>query len=454
MKAHLAIFIILVLLFSCNNSSFHKKEAERYFDEKKYDNALIEINKAIESEPDSISHYVLRFLIFDLTGRYKEEISDLDKIIKLNKKNKSKPLNAYNQRAVAKMQLGLYKEALLDINYFIENRDTVGNLIEAYLNKASILFKLNDFKNSEKVYELVLSENNGKDKSIESQALIGLANMSKSPKDALKLLNKAIAIDDNCATAYGGRGGIYMDLGKIDLAFDDFKKAISINNTNDINMANLYFNMGQLFANYKNNNDSATKYFEKAIRLTPQSSNNDMIYLNLAVIKQKVGKLNDALNDYKKAEAINPQNDLLLYNFALLLSDLNRNIEALEKINKAICINPNDADYFSTKGTILTALSSFKEAVTEYKKAIKINPNSGGAFYNLGYLYGKENNHEQSIRYYNKAVLLNFNLKATLVNRALEKIEINKISSACADLKKAYSLGRTDITPLIEKYCK
>lgn len=453
MKTHLVIFTVLILFFSCNNPSQHKKEAERYFNEKKYEHALIEINKAIESEPDSISHYTLRCLIFDFTGRYKEEISDLGKIIELNKKRNSKSVNAHHQRAVAQIQLGLYNEALLDIDYFIDNRDTVGSLIKAYLNKASILYKLNDYKNSVKYYELVLKENNGKENSIESQALVGLANLSKSPKDALILLNKAILIDDSCVTAYGARGSIYIDLEKIDLAYDDFLKGISINNPNEIDISTLHFNMGQLFANYKNNNDSAAKYFENAIKLSPQSPNNGLIYMNLGVIKNREGKLDEALIDFQNAVAIDSKNDLILFNFAYLLSDLKRNTEALDKISKAIIINSSDADYFNLKGSILLDLSSFNEAEKEFKKALEINPNFGTAFYNLGYLFGEQNDHEQSIKYYDKAVLLNYDLEATLVNRALQKIEINQTSSACIDLEKAYKLGRTDIKPLIDKYC-
>lgn len=449
MKTNLLNVTVLILFFSCSNPSQHKKKAEQYFNEKKYENALSEINKAIESEPDSISHYTLRTLIFDFTGRYKEEISDLSKIIELNKKKNSKSVNAHHQRAVVQSQLGLDNEALLDIDYFIDNRDTVGSLKEAYLNKASILYKLKDYKNSVKFYELVLNENNGKEKSIDSQALVGLANLSKSPKDALKLLNKAIFVDDKNGLAYGARMSIYMDLGKITKAYDDSKKSISLSPDD----AMLNFNMGQLFANYINNRDSAAKYFEKAIKLSPQSPSNDMIYMNLAVIKHQLGKLDNALADFQKGETINPKNDLLLFNLAMLLSDLDKNEEALEKITNAININSRDAEYFNLKGTILLDLSSVNEAEEEFKKALEINPKYGTASYNLGYLFGEQNDYVQSIKYYDKAVLLNFDLEATLVNRALQKIKINNRSGACADLERAYKLGRTDIKPLIEKNC-
>jgi tetratricopeptide (TPR) repeat protein len=440
---------LIIILLSCSNSTKYKNEAEIAIKEKRYENALYYINKAIELDPDSANYYVLRGVIFDNTGRYKEELLDLDKIIELNKKTKSLSLNAHHQRGVIKTQLGLYNEALQDIDYFINNRDTIGSLMEAYLNKASVFYKLNDIKSSKKYYDLILADKVEKRSEIQSQALVGLANLTKDPIAALKLLNKAISIDPNNYLAFGGRAGIYIELNKIELAFVDTKKALSMNPNDPA----LYFNMGQIFANYRINNDSAIKYFEKAIEISPQSPQNDIIYTNLGAVKHGNGQFDDALSDFKKAESINPKNDILIYNMATLLSDVNRNDEALEKINIAIKINPTDAEYYNLKGTILLSKSSVREAEIEFKNAIRKNPNYGGAYYNLGYLSGELDNPEQSISYYNKAVLLNFNLEATLVNRALQKIKLNWIVSACDDLEKAYKLGRTDIKPLIQKYC-
>lgn len=450
MKTKLLIFVILSILISCVNPSDKRKEATELIKAGKYDKALIAINKAIELEPDSISNYSTRIFIYDATGKYEEEIADLTKIIELNKNSKS--LNAHHQRAVARTQLGYYEEALSDIDYYINNfsTDTISNLAEACLNKASIHYKLNNFQKSREFYEQTIKENNGKEKSIESQALVGLANLSKLPKEALKILNKAIQIDDKNSLAYGARAALYMDsFGKVDDAFKDLKKAIALNNCD----ANIFFNMGQLFANYTDQIDSAIVYFEKAIELSPQSPNNDVIFMNLAVISHRTGNLNKAITEFKKAEAINSENDLLLYNYAMALSDFGNEKEALTKISKAININPKDAEYFNLKGSILLGLSSFDEAESAFKSAIRLNPKYGGAYYNLGYLFGELNDHIQSIKYYDKAVNLNHDLESTLVNRALQRLKINHVSEACTDLKRAFKLGRTDIKPLMDKYC-
>jgi superkiller protein 3 len=442
MKTRLIIFALLSFLISCVNPKEKREEANRLFEDGEFEAALTAINKAIELEPDSISNYAIRIFIYDATGKYEEEIADLSKIIELN--NNSKSLNAHHQRAVARIQLGQYDKALSDINF------TIGNLAEAYLNKASILYKLNEVQKAREFYELTIKENDGQEIAIESQALVGLANLAKSPKEALSLLNKAIEIDDRSSIAYGARGALYLDdLGQADKAHSDLKMAIRLNPSDPL----LNFNMGQLFANYTDNFDSAVVYFEKAIELAPQSPNNGGIYMNLAVISHRTGNLNKAMTDFKKAESIIPENDLLLYNYAMALSDFGNEKEALTKINKAIANNPEDAEYFNLKGSILLGISSFDEAETAFKKAISLNPKYGGAYYNLGYLFGELNDHIQSIKYYDKAVNLNFDLESTLVNRALQKMRINRTSEGCEDLKRAYRLGRSDIKPLIDKHC-
>lgn len=442
------IFVAIALLVSCGNPSQNRKNAERFFNEKKYQNALVEINRAIQLEPDSVGHYIVRMAIYDFMGQYKEEVTDLSKIIELNKKTNSKSINAYHQRAVAYIQLGLYNEALFDIDYFIENRDTAGSLAEAYINKASILYKLNDYEKSTRYYELALKENITKE--IESQAFVGLANLEKSPQKALELLDKSILSDDKNSLAFGARGALYIESEKIREAYDDLYKAISLNPDD----ATTNFNMGQLFANYSDNMDSAIIYFENTLRLSPQSKNNDVVYMHLAVVKHRLGNSKNALPDFKKAENINPKNDLLLYNYAMVLSDLQRNSEALKKITKAIGYNSKDSEYYNLKGSILIDLSKHNEAETEFLTAIELNPNYGDAYYNLGYLNGEIGNHSKSINYYGKAVELGCDLEATLVNMAIQKIKIKKTSSACSDLIKAYALGRKDIKPLMNKYCK
>ena len=100
MKTCKVIYALLFLLGSCVNPSQHKKKAEEYFKESNFENALFEINKAIEIAPDSISYYLLRVSIYDNTGKFKEEVADLDKIIEFNK-NRNSPDADFAPRLLA-----------------------------------------------------------------------------------------------------------------------------------------------------------------------------------------------------------------------------------------------------------------------------------------------------------------------------------------------------------------
>lgn len=128
------VLSLLLLLFSCNKANIYKEKAIKSIEKKDFTQALIEINKAIELAPDSLGNYSVRIIIYDLTGKYEEELTDLKRIIEMSRA-KDKILHAYHQKAVVEFSLGLYNDALQDIDYFINNRDTVGSLAEAYINK-------------------------------------------------------------------------------------------------------------------------------------------------------------------------------------------------------------------------------------------------------------------------------------------------------------------------------
>lgn len=444
------VFIIAIVAFlicSCSNPISNISRAKNFIAKGDYVNALLEVDKAIDTEPDSLSYLYLRVKIFDLSGKYKEAILSLTQIIESNKNEKS--LLAYHQRAHAYYSLGLYKDALKDVNHFISTVDSNTVLAEAYLTKASILYKLNDTVTARTYYLLTIEENNGQDKRLHSNALVGLGNLANSKTEALSLLNSAIILDSTSALAYGARGALFYQMNKASKGYKDIRTAFELEPiSGDAN-----FNLGQVYF-YSEKFDSAIVYFENALRLSPQSPRNDGIYLNLAMANYYIGNLYSAESYYEKEEAINPNNDLLYFNFSMFLSELGKDYKALDKISKAIEINKTDADYYNTKGAILLKLLRFKDAEIELLTAIKLDPTLGEAYYNLGYLNGELNNSSRSIKFYDNAVELNFQLESTLVNRAFQKITIKQISSACIDFKAAYKLGREDVLTWINEYCR
>lgn len=442
------LLLLFIILVSCQKQKNNRLLAEKHFKEGNYPQALKELNRLIKNEPDSISYYGLRILVYKDLGMFREEIKDLNKVITLNTKSKS--IAAHNERAFAYLRLSKNKKALADINYVIENKKDLENIEQIYIQKASILYNLKDLKTAELFYKKAIESINNQDNTIVSQALIGLSNISTNPNEALDFLKQAIEKDPKNGMAFGARATIYLRQEKIDSAYKDFQIAKKLDPSNSL----IHFNIGQLYANHTKNLDSVIYYFEKAIKLSPQAQNNDMIYTSLGVIKHRAGRFAEAMQDLETAEKLNSENDLLLYNYAMLLSDEEEYSKALVKLNKAIEINSTDPEYYNLKGTILMDKLNFNESERAFKKAIEINPSYGTPYYNLGYLKSKQNNIQEGIKYYDRAIQLDFDLPATLVNRALLKVKLNKTKEACSDLNRAIKLGRTDIKPLIEKICR
>ena len=443
------IFILsaIFMLASCQHKS-SKEKAKEYWNNNQFELALIEISDAIKEHPDSSSFYTFRAAIYDIMSKYDAEINDLNKIIELNESEKS-ILFAYHQRAVAKLSLGLVEEALKDVDYFIAHQETLSDeeIAEAYINKASILYELNDKVRAKENYHLALSNEND---NIKANAYVGLANLAENPQDALDLLNKAVKIAPDNVEALANMATIYLEQGDVERAYSNAKKSFTFDPYNAPNN----FNIGQIYALYLNQPDSAKKYFERAIKIEPYSIKSVPAYINLAIIEGNSGNLQNAYKYAQKAVELKPEDDGIQYNVAQILSDIQKTKEALSAVSKAIEINPAEVEYYNLKGAILIDMQKFNEAIKVFHTCIEIEPNFGGAYYNLGYIYGELNNYEQSIYFYNKAVQQNFDLEATLVNLALQEIKANKKASACAHLEEAYQLGRTDIKPLMNKYCK
>lgn len=433
------------MLASCQHKA-SKEKAMEYWDNNQFELALAEISDAIELYPDSSSFYIFRVAIYEVMSKYNEELEDLNKVIQLNQ-NKREVMIAYHQRAIVKSNLGLFKEALADVDYFISHQKYSSvDLPEAYINKASILYQLKDTVGARSFYSMALPNATN---DIKISVYLGLSNLVDNPWEALELLNKAVKLDGNNASVLANRATIYLEQGDVEKAILDSKKSFNIDPYNAPNN----FNLGQIYAHYLNIPDSAMKYFERTIKLEPYSAQSASAYVNLAVMENSNGNSKKAYKYSKKAVELMPDNDGIQCNLAHILSDMGKNKDAIGAISKAIEINPREVEYYNLKGAILIDMSKFEDAINVFQKCIEVDPNFGGAYYNLGYIYEQMDNHQLSIDFYNKAVLLDFDLQSTLVNLALQEIEINRVSDACSHLERAYKLGRTDVKPLIDKYC-
>ena len=77
-----------------------------------------------------------------------------------------------------------------------------------------------------------------------------------------------------------------------------------------------------MYVHYINDTDSARKYFERTIKIEPNSTNSALAYINLAIMASDGGNLAKSSQYAEKAIKIMPNNDGFYYNYAHILSNM------------------------------------------------------------------------------------------------------------------------------------
>jgi tetratricopeptide (TPR) repeat protein len=119
--------------------------------------------------------------------------------------------------------------------------------------------------------------------------------------------------------------------------------------------------------------DSET-LFRRALAVTTQNS---IAFINLGVALEEQGRLEEALDNYQRAEKTGVRRRELYYNLGHVLSRLGRHPESLSIYQEAIRWRPADAAMHEAAGAELVDLGRFDKAQAEFSQAETLNPNDG-----------------------------------------------------------------------------
>ena len=124
-----------------------------------------------------------------------------------------------------------------------------------------------------------------------------------------------------------------------------------------------YAGLGQL--------DIAVQNYEKALSIKPDYAK---AYYNLGIALQEFGKLHDSVKSYENSIALEPKNAQAHNNLAIVLRELDQLEEAEASCRKAIVLDPEYAEAYSSLSIILYANGNLNSALESIEKAYSINP--------------------------------------------------------------------------------
>jgi superkiller protein 3 len=184
---------------------------------------------------------------------------------------------------------------------------------------------------------------------------------------AIDLYLKALTITPKNAHGWTNLAGAYQASEDFQRARDTYQKALDLDPKGEAD--NIYF-IAALDENF-NQGAKALQEYQRYVSAAPRAS-----YIGLA--QQRIKALIANPNAVQKIVTMAEQKTAAAagdaYNNAVKLQQENKLDEAIAQYDKAIAANPNEVSYYYSKGTALQAKNDADGAIAMYQKAASLNP--------------------------------------------------------------------------------
>jgi len=210
-------------------------------------------------------------------------------------------------------------------------------------------------------------------------------------------INKVIAFSDRAISknkhldlAFFSKGVVYAKQNNIDLALEQFSKALKANPVNAEaykRMAHTYGEMGNL--------EKELQCYKKAVEVQEK---NPLYAFHLGdVLMKKYGDFRQAHFYLQKAYRLNPDNYQYAFHYANCSQILGRFEDALEVYDQMIQTSPKAPDGYMLKGHCLLKMKKYGQAIQSYSQAQAIRPLDFSAARNLALAHAELKDFESAI---------------------------------------------------------
>jgi len=125
-----------------------------------------------------------------------------------------------------------------------------------------------------------------------------------------------------------------------------------------------------------------------------------VIYQEEADKLYQEGKLEEAIEIYKKAQALDPDNSNIPLMLGMIYEDKGRLNKANDYFERARLLSSHKIDFYNSRGMTYFQKGKLDKAILDVKKALEIDPNSAFSHFLLGNIYEAENKIAEAIAEY------------------------------------------------------
>jgi tetratricopeptide (TPR) repeat protein len=207
------------------------------------------------------------------------------------------------------------------------------------------------------------------------------------------LLQKVLAAHPNNYEAWFDLGFVLRALGNTEGSIDAYRKSVAAKP--DVFESNL--NLGLSLV--QSRNPDAEKFLRAATELKPTShveEGHARAWRSLAHLLEAT-KPDEAMEAYRKAQALQPRDIDLYLSAGLLFEKQNKPVNAGEEYKQALTLDPSSADALTALANLYMRGRQFSQAEENLRGLASLHPEDGAAHIQLGRVLAAEGKNDEAV---------------------------------------------------------
>ena len=276
---------------------------------------------------------------------------------------------------------------------------------------------------------------------LQGMGYLRFSDKPESMDSAIKLFQRAIALDADYGLAYAGLGESYWkkyillrDTTWVDLARNACERALAL----DEMSAEPHICLGDV-ENGLGKYERAADQFQRALAADPAEQ---VAYIGLARAYAKLGRDSNAETTYRQAIAVRPQYWDGYFNLGLYYNSIGQFGNAEKMFDQVVALAPDNTQGWNDLGAMYLKQAKSDSAVAAFRKSLSIRP-TPGATSNLAFIYYQKTDYVRAAEAYREAVSLTpgdyrlWGNLASALDFAGQKEESQKARQRARDLAQA-----------------
>lgn len=395
-----------------NDPGAHNNLAVVYYNKGLYDDAIEELEKALQIDPNFVLARNNLVIILKKSGRLEDKVKELGRMIEtepfdeqstLELADTYRKLNRYSQAIIFYKKildynpgsyethfglgttlraLGKYDDALEEIKKALEIKISPEGyrlLGEVYFNKGVVDLAIKNFQES-----LLLDPS-----SAEGHFFLGFALGEKGKqKEGLAEIHKAIAINPALAQF---EPNLPIELKDHKAHWDFLKAELGIPKTS-VNEYQVHYNLGTTYLN-KGLFNEAKREFDECLKFRNDHSE---LFTALGEVTIFLNRLDDAIKFFERGLQLDFSSPRCTNSMGIAYLKKNDYAKAVSWFNKALALEKDFSPALNNLAVVQVCENNLEEAIENYHRAIFLKNQE--AKFNLGMYYFKKGNYEDALK--------------------------------------------------------